>query len=809
MAEPSVTADSPLLRKAEHSLSAKKTSSSPYSTHIKKQIKATGKKLSDDASIYSVYGFWDVLNLAPKMIELGYESSYGMQNASAATDDMYDWLRTPDGIFWAAITIIPTACVAAFAQSFYNSETIAGKMTYRAWQSLRDAAKGIKNAFRATKSTLGAMQLLTEQSFRHLLFPLGIIFALLSAANRIWNRSMVNARKDMQTDNKRLGTDLDNWGSFRELTTTLPEDGSEALTKHIHGFRLVNNSEDTSQNGLYYISYDYESQKAKSHLIPFNPNRVDLFLSHLQTSEYTKPLRPSILQWRNLLPGIAEKHYADFHAAVASKAQKNHQSKTLQRKSYASATYAGFIDGLYMFMGLIAVTALSAEALIAVASVSILFSACCILTRLHEEKDFQKNLRISQEKTELSLHAKEVEVRLAKLNEIQWELIKIDDSSSPRSGHQWLKERDRILKLQKEADSALNTALGRFHDTRKKLHDSHKISTTDAVLIGLRHALAIYTALVCGVFAYALISLVLFATPLPEIVALCTVAVGGLLLIGSVCTSLWSASIYTTNQVEHHQSKEQTIYQFIEKAKNKPQKVLFKEFPKENTKQESESLLQLGLDVALPVYGMFCLTDFFRSACSGILKGIKAVLLGLALTGNTENYDHTNPLIWLLIVPTAVFFAIVWASRSLAKYHKDLFGGQEKSTTALSEKNATHENAKIRGIDQGEKAAYRSAKKINDSQQEGEDSADNPSNDPNVSSLPNFGLFNTTTADPVIPPAPAPEKKQRRHSTSENFFLPQLETTKEKKERSNSFDDKEEITLNDDWAIYRNHSIAV
>ncbi|MDF1677768.1 MAG: hypothetical protein P1U32_03650 [Legionellaceae bacterium] len=736
-------------------------------TTYKAKVTESVTKLDKDGSIYSAYGFLDVLNLGPKMLELGCGLQYGLQDDASAAEDMYNWLRTPEGLIAATLGIVPIALIGAFANSYYNSETAAGKAVYRAWQSFRDAAKGIKNALRGTKSTVKAIYLLAAKDYSFLLLWAGGFFAIASALNRTWNRGMINARKDMMDDNKAAISDLDHWGTFRELTTPLPEDGSEALKKHANGFRLIRDRNDKSKNELYYISYDYETKQAKSHRVHIDAKKLNTLLNHTDASRDLNPLHPSILQWRSLLPGIAEKHYAAFHKAITERVNKNKQSKTLERKGYGSATYSGFIDGLYMFMGLISITAMTPQILFVVSCVSLFFCATCIVTRLHEEKDFQRNLYISRHKTELALSAKNLEIQLSKRAEIEHRILKVTNDLSIEL------DDDALTKLLQKADASVNAALAQFNGDRKKLFETQKISKTDAILMGLRQALAAYTALVCSVFAISAVSSLFFATALPELVALCTVLAGVALVVGFTAYSLSIARDYTAKQKQHQADKDVSIYNFVEKYKNKPLNVLLKEFPKEKGKQGSSTLFDLGLDLALPIYFLMSWTDIFRAAFSGLLKAIKFFLMGCELTGFSA--DMSNPLTYLFIVPAIVSFAFVWAGRVAGKHLKSLFDqSNDVANTAdkksASEKGTSQEEKAKNSVNKNASKAHQDAKQEKNSPHDGEDplhddasvdSADTSENAPaNTSILAKSSMFNSSVPMPT-------QSSRRRYSITE------------------------------------------
>ncbi len=760
-------------------------------TTYKAKVKESVTSLDKDGSIYSAYGALDVVNLFPKMAELGWDLEYGLQNDARAAEEMYDWLRTPEGLIAATLGIVPLALIGAFANSYYNSETAAGKAIYRAWQAFRDAVKGIKNALRGTKSTVHAIYLLAAQDCSFLLLPAGGFFAIASALNRSWNRSMINARKDMMDDNKAAITDLNHWGTFRELTTPLPEDGSEALQKHANGFRLIRNRNDKSKNELYYISYDYETKQAKSHRINIDAKRLNILLSRASASRDLDPLHPSILQWRSLLPGIAEKHYAAFHKAITERVSKNRQSKLLERKSYGSATYSGFIDGLYMFMGLISITAMTPQILFAVSCVSLFFCAACIVTRLHEEKDFQRNLYISRHKAELALSAKNLEVQLSRRAEIEHRIIKASKNFSLPL------DDPALTRLLEKADNNVNAALAQFNSDRKRLFESHKISKTDAILMGLRQALAAYTALVCSVFAVSAVSSLFFATPLPALVALCTALAGVALVIGFTLYSLSIARDYEAKQKQHRADRDVSIYNFIGKYKNKPFSVLLKEFPKEKSRQYSSTLFDLGLDLALPIYFLMSWTDIFRAAFSGILKAIKFFLMGCELTGSAA--DMSNPLTYLIIVPVMLSFAFVWAGRVAGKHLNSLFSKSDDASNETNKKDTsgsstTQEKEAKSSINKNASQAHE------DAEQEEVDSCsgvealfqdkDSLNAPVSASILAKSGLFKSNTPIPTKPSA-------RSYSATDSDLRPgdKENATGNKRDRSGSWDDRLSPTL--------------
>lgn len=681
-------------------------------------IKKYAKKTHKNGGVYIAYGFLDTLNLAPKMLELFYETTHDMKDHAAATADMYDWLRTPDGIIASTLSIIPLAGVSAFANYFFPSKIASEKAIYRIWQMIRDAVKGIKNAVRGVKSGISAIRLLTIQNFAYLLMPVGFLLGFISAGNRIWNRCMTNARKDMQDDNDAIIKALDEWGTYAELDQPLPDNGSTGLQKHLYCFRktpdglfyirpdennlataveiysataptvpgsqnqlppLLNFSREIERkgltpsfklsieqwrelldnhpclndldedeglsyaklerslpgntpvdlrnfyglrqtpDGLFYVYPDADNNPLIERIYAAGAPQLATFLRQINSLEPHTKSQPNIEQWRELLlDNTLDREYADFHNGLIDRKNNNYQSDGLKIRSYISASYGGFIDGLYMFMGLLTITAMSAQILLTVAAVSIFFSATCILTRLHEERDYQRTLLITQQKATLALIEKDIKIKESRL-EIGTTSLEIE---------------------------AAKTAFRNEYDA---LHETLHISKLDIFFMSLRQALIAYTALVCSVSAVALVSLLLFSSPLPQIVALLTVALGIVFLIGATINAVIQTRQYQEDQEQHYQANIVAI----------------------ETNQFSELKIS-----STPAYPVFCWSDAYRACFSSIMKAIKFIFLTFALADTGEVYDSHNPLVWLLLAPATIISALVWGGRSLAKNRKELFGNE-------------------------------------------------------------------------------------------------------------------------------------
>ncbi|MDX2345321.1 MAG: hypothetical protein QNK11_00405 [Legionella sp.] len=544
-------------------------------------------------------------------------------------------LRTPAGFIPVAVGVIFFASISAYANSYYNDKSPEGKAKYRLWQMFRDAVKGFKNTIRGVMSLFATIQLLAIYDLTYLLLPVSLSFGILSIFSRLLNRSIVNARKDMQDENEHFRTYLNNkWGTYKGLPTLPKTDTGkldlEALAKNAYGFRYI---EDECK--LYYIHYNHELNQAEPVLILDKPTDVKTFLQSIQfTHRIYERSQPSLFEWNRLLPSHALDQYKAFLAGITKKVAGNKQSTAAIIGGFLTAIYGGLADGLYMYMGLSIITAMAPTMLLLIAPTSLVYALGCSVGRTHEEKDFQRTLRTTEQKTNLTLITKKIELKL-----VNHETITTED-------------------------------LGELINAHETLYQTLKTSKTDAVLIGLRQALSIYIALVCNISAIALVSLVVFATPLPAVVALFTAAIGILLLIGSAIHSLATIKQYTAAQTTHYRENLEAIQAF-------------------NCNREIGEIPEFKYQPA-PGITSFGTSDASRAGASGGMKDVKFELLASKLISDSDNHDLHNPLIWLFFIPSGIVFASTWLLRSLTKNRKDLF---DEPDTKINTRKPVHKDS--------------------------------------------------------------------------------------------------------------------
>ncbi len=201
--------------------------------------------------------------------------------------------------------------------------------------------------------------------------------------------------------------------------------------------------------------------------------------------------------------------------------QIKYQSDETRILAFLSVGLGGFIDGLYLYFGVLSLALLSPPLLVFMVVMCTVYTTACIITRVYEEYDYQVRLEFTQTKCKIELIAKEAETTYAKLLLLQKKNNKSDA--------------DLIqIKLLK-AD--LHVLLTKFDKQRSIL--SQKLTHTyfSATLLGLKHGLYTYGALASVLFlAGSILTLSGIAFP-PALLVICA-SLGLAFIIGFIVNSL-------------------------------------------------------------------------------------------------------------------------------------------------------------------------------------------------------------------------------------------------------------------------------
>lgn len=616
--------------------------SEKYKKNIPYHIKYA-KQLHEAAYIYALYGLLDGLSLSYSMVKYGFDVLYETSKKSSS-DEMHDWMITPSGAIAAGTEALTFITLSFIANTSSDDDPNALKrFIATAWPYMRDALKGIKNAFKGLRSALLAGGLLTGQSLKHLIVPMGLIIGVLVAVNRIWYRSMREQRKDMMQQNEGILTNLKKNTGWPVDECGLLMSDSPPDPNDIDAFPMIGHAAYVIyENKIYYVNKIFGTYQS----VDITNSDVNKIKKYGNKDQQT--LNKSLLIDIEKLSGI--KHQTIDQTMEKQKVFLHHN----RNKGLISQFFNGVIDGLYLYMGVLCVTTIAPQFFMLTAAISMFFAVSCVVTRVHEENEYQKKLTQSQMKIKFAMSGKELE--MVCLNT--------------------LKELEGLEKLSgREFDESLNKIANTFEnhynifiEKRKNLANKLRVSTTSAAITGLQNGLSAYGVLASALFAVATVQL------------LCGAAVSAPLVIGTVMAGLACAigfmafAIYKNHQLQKAQKealkKDPTlIFSVLDKINQaKVERAALKEdFPCE---EEVKLAILEGMTVDPSIQYFFQETfEVFRSLLSGVAKGYKALVHILnALLEKGEDGHYKEPFYMLVLtVLSAGIFSAVLGLRALAR----------------------------------------------------------------------------------------------------------------------------------------------
>lgn len=318
---------------------------------------------------------------------------------------------------------------------------------------------------------------------------------------------------------------------------------------------------------------------------------------------------------------------------------------------FFSASLGGFVDGLYLYVGVLGLATLAPQLLIVMASLCAFYTLACIVTRIYEEYDFQLRLMITQAQCELEILNKRIQSSF-------FRLLTLKDRVPTDAN------RLEINALKKEICILFDQFDAKRQFRQKQVNRSYG----SAFLLGMRHGLYAYGAYSSVLF---LVSgfLMLGGVPFPPAFIAISVCLGLVLMIGFIIHAL----------VENYQHRKQQGPE-VEITPYSELMDMRKQFERDE-KEEQEALalftakkmtesLKDGTNVKAPPNHYFQeWFEVFRSLFSGLSKGQKFVEFAgnsLQEVGDDGHY-HDSPLMFVLSAFSALLFGAVLAFRALAR----------------------------------------------------------------------------------------------------------------------------------------------
>lgn len=656
-------------------------------------IKKDAKKLQNDTSIYgikSVYGTLDGAVNVYSTIKSYFDFSHCTESQSVSFDAMHEWITTPVGL---AVTLSSSLFFMAFANraNVYEKQSLG-----RTWKYLREGLQASRNAFKGVRGTILTTALFTTADLRYLILPTTLGLGTVYVANRLLMLGIKAERDKKVKANESLFAHLMNYGAFIECSHTLTfaqlkekklsnkfvflNQGKEKKFIYIdnhHEIKAVTNRyvlykvSPEQKEQLYYIDH-----KGRVDLIP----DADISAIREELAKNPDSLHLSLLQLNELLPsGIAQFHFNQLKKQNISTQPPARKTLYLLLKGFN-----GFIDGMYLYLGILGLVALSPQGLLFGLILSTLYCLLCIASRVYEEYQSQQNLTISEYKAELALSGKELELLLIQLNEIALKIA--------------LEKDEEVLKKlkieQKRIDELLDKQVKHFDKLRRSLKKEYQLSHFEIFLLGIKHALPFYGSLVSAVFTLAFICFLAGATLSPPVVLACIAAGIPILIIG-IAHAFLTRKPKIIDEKQEQQNTADLAKKIgdvkaslkITKAEAEKADIFTRRAYAKNAIISAIAQCLQADPLADTFYADFA--EVIRSFWAGILKGRKEIelLLNPMQQMNEQGHYQDSHFMNFFIIPAAILYSIVFAIKAFAKGF---------SRTTLTENNDTYNHYKVK-----------------------------------------------------------------------------------------------------------------
>lgn len=341
------------------------------------------------------------------------------------------------------------------------------------------------------------------------------------------------------------------------------------------------------------------------------------------------------------------------------------QSSLEQMIGFGSAAYSGFIDSLYLYVGVLCLAALSTPAFTILSIFCIIYSVLGVMTRIYEEYDFQNLLKVTQAQIELEVATREHALRIQ-------EIVTTFIDARANVGSPRLLEDHDLLK--QEVIDKIDLLMAKH----QKLQDFKILSNLAAFLAGAKNGLVAYGVVASLIFAVSTI-LFLTSTAIPPALLIIGVSLGLVCLIGFISHSLFCHQQHRQQQLEKNKREHpyQYLMQFVEELKELPNTNLGKieeiHNPKRTilvTPQQTKEAIIAGLIVTdLPTFYIQEWSEVFRSFFSALSKASKSIDFSFNSfqEADANGHYHDTPIMFWAMAGSAILYAIGLTLRAYAR----------------------------------------------------------------------------------------------------------------------------------------------
>lgn len=593
------------------------------------------KKFDELKFIYALYGLLDGLSTSYSTLMYFFNVA---DSATSSADAMNDWMGTSSGVAVAATETITLVAFSFLANIFDDKDEKAFKRYIAiAWPYCRDSIKGVKNAYKGVRSSLQTIGILSGHDLQNMIVPLGLALGVVSLLNRVCMRKFVkDDRVSKMKDNTKLLSEIQGT-AFHFLQNAPPvEDRYQYKDSYI----LVG----SQQHELYYVTSNGSLEEVTidnpllflENISKISPDRATpkVYLSY-------KDIKKLVTNNGGHAPSISE---FDRQKCDALRGQIKGQSDRLNQWALLGAAYGGVVDGLYLYMGALGLTALSPPVFMAMAICSAMFSSMCVATRVYEEYDFQRKLKATKAKVEVALCCRELEALLGALKRISMlipppndtelgplinelrlsnnneTLTRVTELDTLWEGFQQGDEAQKAIIIQKLKTVYDAELLFKKQELQSKRKDVRLLTASSgalAVFAGFRNGLAVYGAITSIMFAVATMNAI-FLAPFPPAFLIAGVVVGMVCLVASLIHTIISDTTQLPDQTTEVECNR--LFNLMESLKGSP---IQEPVPPQslNPSAVREAILE-SMDVPPPLQSdVQKWGEVFRSLGSGFSKG--------------------------------------------------------------------------------------------------------------------------------------------------------------------------------------------
>ena len=370
---------------------------------------------------------------------------------------------------------------------------------------------------------------------------------------------------------------------------------------------------------------------------------------------------------------------ADFDRFKSS-LTKGQQSKELRALALLSASFAGLVDGLYLFMGVLTISVLSPQLFVAMTVFSGIFALACIATRAYEEHDYQCKLIAAQTKAALGFSKKELEAAFRNLKETADQLAKQSDMSTAPFKELSESERQVIAQIKrgleedlKRFKEELDEKSAAFFEKRKECRSLRTLPTISMILAGIKSGLMAYSGIASVLFAVATVNAI-FAVALPPAFLVTCVSLGLACLIAFPVYMVMNQK--TSGKADDAAMLDGMCEGMRANFDNNSRELLtvLSELKAGRTRTIELPKIEKALEKAMDLDStpQFVIQEWFevaRSLFSGLAKGQKAVdymFNPMLVSDDSGHYKESTPMLWLTVVSVCCYVPVL-ALRAYAR----------------------------------------------------------------------------------------------------------------------------------------------